>query len=488
MVVHRVDDHRELVRLPCPEKRGFWHVETLFSPDGELLVTAYVGTGAWWQFAAGVAFGASRTVGKPPEPGGRAFYGGAFSPDSRRFLFCPPEGGIGVWDRGERRVVRRLPLDFVPHVSGDRSRGPADRRQQRRCGAGRDPRARIRPRAGGLEIAGRQHESWRGAPTGNSWPSAATAATPAFTSGTYAAGSSPRCFRDIPATSISARFAHTGHLLATASWDGMTRLWDAASGELLATAPGKALGFAPDDRRLAFRAGGSIGVWEVASGDECRTLHPAMLGNRSERRRRPAGVGCASSVPTAGCWRRATRTASACGRPTRVGRSPTSRMAIAVASCFTPTVKASSSLASGAFIAGRSVPIPSTGRTRFVSGHPNPCENRQAPSGTRQHGCPIIERWRCSTTPRPRLCSSIRGILTRPGAGRRSWTAARNRRMTSVAVSPDGRWLAVGGWKQRASESGTCGGAGSSGILRPDDRRRASMTTSSSASVPTASV
>ena len=34
--------------------------------------------------------------------------------------------------------------------------------------------------------------------------------------------------------------------------------------------------------------------------------------------------------------------------------------------------------------------------------------------------------------------------------------------MTSVGVSPDGRWLAVGGWKEAVSGSGTCTGAGSS--------------------------
>ena len=83
---------------------------------------------------------------------------------------------------------------------------------------------------------------------------------------------------------VGAHFAHSGYLLATASWDGTTRLWDAASGEPLATAPGGFLGFSPDDRRLAFAVGGKIGVWDVATGAECRTLHPGMLGNRSEAR------------------------------------------------------------------------------------------------------------------------------------------------------------------------------------------------------------
>ena len=74
-----------------------------------------------------------------------------------------------------------------------------------------------------------------------------------------------------------AQFAHSGYLLATASWDG-TRLWDAASGEPLAIAPGRVAGaVSPDDRRLAFYiVGGKIGVLGRGHGPrECRTLHPA---------------------------------------------------------------------------------------------------------------------------------------------------------------------------------------------------------------------
>ena len=84
-----------------------------------------------------------------------------------------------------------------------------------------------------------------------------------------------------------AQFAHAGYLLATTSHDSTTRLWDAASGEPLATTPGGYLGFSPDDRRLGFVAGGEVGVWELATAPECRMLHPGMLGNRSERGTRP---------------------------------------------------------------------------------------------------------------------------------------------------------------------------------------------------------
>ena len=62
---------------------------------------------------------------------------------------------------------------------------------------------------------------------------------------------------------VGAQFAHTGYLLATSSWDGTTRLWDAAAGEPLAIAPGEFLGFSPDDRRLAFVWAGrsASGTW-----------------------------------------------------------------------------------------------------------------------------------------------------------------------------------------------------------------------------------
>ena len=90
---------------------------------------------------------------------------------------------------------------------------------------------------------------------------------------------------------LHVRFAHSGYLLATSSWDGTTRLWDGVSGEPLAMAPGIVRGsFAPDDRRLAFVVGGKLGVWDVAVAPECRTLHPGMLGNRSETREKPVGM------------------------------------------------------------------------------------------------------------------------------------------------------------------------------------------------------
>jgi hypothetical protein len=87
---------RELLRLPAPDQRSFWHAATMFSPDSELLVAIYVGAGGGTDLLRVWHLGRRELLGSLHNRGGGAFYGGAFSPDSRRFLFCPPEGGIDV--------------------------------------------------------------------------------------------------------------------------------------------------------------------------------------------------------------------------------------------------------------------------------------------------------------------------------------------------------------------------------------------------------
>ena len=113
--VHRLDDHRELVRLPAPKQKGFWYAMPLFSPDGELLVADYIGAGAGGNCLQVWHLERRELLASLQNRGDGTFYTVAFFADSRRFLFSPPEGGIDVWDRAERRVVRRLPLDFAPN-------------------------------------------------------------------------------------------------------------------------------------------------------------------------------------------------------------------------------------------------------------------------------------------------------------------------------------------------------------------------------------
>ena len=41
--------------------------------------------------------------------------------------------------------------------------------------------------------------------------------------------------------------------------------------------------FSPDERRLAFVDGLRVGIWRVAGGDECRSLHLGITGNQTSR-------------------------------------------------------------------------------------------------------------------------------------------------------------------------------------------------------------
>ena len=163
-------------------------------------------------------FGTPRSCSAPCRLGA----GWLFHPDGRRLLFGAPEGGIAIWDRRERRVVRRLPLDFTPnHLALD----PEGRRL---AVNNADPAA---PRVAILELeTGRVLVDWR-SQVGNcamAWSAdgqllavgGGEGSDPASTSGTSAAGRCHRYFRDTSTRSSRAQFAHSGYLLATTSWDG----------------------------------------------------------------------------------------------------------------------------------------------------------------------------------------------------------------------------------------------------------------------------
>ena len=210
----------------------------------------------------------------------------------------------------ERRVVRRLPLDFTPHYLA------LDPEGRRLAVNNADPAA---PRVAILELeTGRVLADWRSQVGNGAMAWSADGQLLAVGGG----GNDPRVYvwnvrrgalasvlQGHTAQIIGAQFAHTGYLLATASWDGTTRLWDAAAGEPLATAPGGFLGFAPDDRRLAFVVGGKIGVWDVAAGAGVPDAPPrhARQPLRGAGRHRGDRGGCQPRRPAGGDLRRGWR-------------------------------------------------------------------------------------------------------------------------------------------------------------------------------------
>ncbi len=76
---------------------------------------------------------------------------------------------------------------------------------------------------------------------------------------------------------IVLRFTHDGSLLISSSWDGSLRVWDPVRGTNLVTVPAGLIRIGPHDRQVALRDHGSLGLWELADGRECRACTTAWL-------------------------------------------------------------------------------------------------------------------------------------------------------------------------------------------------------------------
>jgi serine/threonine protein kinase/WD40 repeat protein/Flp pilus assembly protein TadD len=444
LVVRRMDDDRELLRLPPPPAIPFWFAAPGFSPDGRYLIAEYRGAGGRESLLR-----VWRLENKEPIFS-QAFrsLGWAFHPDGQRLLFCPPQGGLAIWDLEADREIKRLPLDLTaPYCMCLDSDG-------RRVAVNNDPSAN-RPQVKIIDVeTGRELASWN-SQVGNeemAWSSdGRLLATGCTDDGQVYVWDVPRgklasVLQGQTAKVVHCRFAHAGHLLATSSWDGTTRLWDAASGEVLASAWGQLEGpFSADDRRLPFYANAQLGVWDVAHAAECCTLHPGMIGNRAEKPVASGQVQGADFSPD--------------GRLLAVADGDGVRLydtATGLELAHLPTGRCDTVLFQPD---GRSLvscgppglyrwPIRGEEEAGYVhlrigppislrAGQPEPVCHRAAwiPGG------PVL-----AATDNENACVRLLDLAI---LGQSSTLPSEHHRMTSIAISPDGRWAAAGGWKER---------------------------------------
>ncbi len=76
------------------------------------------------------------------------------------------------------------------------------------------------------------------------------------------------------------QFNARGDLLMSTAWDQTTRLWFPCQGRQLVQAESRGSMFSDDGCRLGFEVAGlTVGRWEVAQGEECRTLCGGVQGS-----------------------------------------------------------------------------------------------------------------------------------------------------------------------------------------------------------------
>jgi WD40 repeat protein/Tfp pilus assembly protein PilF len=341
----------------------------------------------------------------------------AFSPDSRQIALTQPDGWTVRFDIASGEIDRRVAANSTPlafHPDG------------RRLAVCRNNRIQVsNVETDAVVYALPEH----GASLGCFSPDGRFLATYGCPSGAEnrafvwdaATGERLAVLDGHQFTVINVAFSHRGDLAATTSWDGTTRLWDPMSGKQLLTCPGYAVAFSADDRWLAF---GYIGG--MALGGARRTYHAA--GRRSDGASfSPDGRLLASATPdTVPIWD--------CTTGTELASIP-----LPGPSLFDPK--------SGALFTGGPAglyrwPIDRSGSSQVVRiGPPQRIAqtvDRVHPSFTvSEDGALLALSAAAGQTALIDLCSERYDRRTIADTH------------TGPALSPDGRWLALGDWHGR---------------------------------------
>jgi serine/threonine protein kinase/WD40 repeat protein/Flp pilus assembly protein TadD len=278
VTVRRMADHAILVHindLGAPARRVVdWRVLLRFSPDGRLLAT---GSDPHHAVALQVwdLNGPRRLLSVPaPDKSPWFFQHFDFSPDSRTLATGQADGSIALYDvESAHRFKTLAPGSFPRSIRFDPS--------GRKLALWRDGDSAVQV----VDLAGGRFGQPLSHParvsTTPSWhPDGALLAIGCADGGVYVWNT---CIgktvavcegRRVEVTHVA--FSQGGDLLASATWDGITRLWDPRTGRQLVSADGMAADFSRGDRWLGWELEGPrVGRWAVATGHECRLLRGA---------------------------------------------------------------------------------------------------------------------------------------------------------------------------------------------------------------------
>jgi serine/threonine protein kinase/WD40 repeat protein/Tfp pilus assembly protein PilF len=264
--VRRVGDGAEICRLPAPGPGGN---DLVFSPDGRLLAVMNpdLAKVQVWSLAGKEPAKVLDEAWRPWDL--------SFSPDRRQLAVQHPDLSIGIFDLATAKRVQRL----AP-------------------GGGAEPiRIAFNPKGGQLALVSQGvaqvHDLktgkvlWQQPPSGVGpcleWhPDGKTLAVGETTTGgdvislwDVATGKQIGKLEGMQGAGIQCAFNHDGTLLASTGWGGILRLWDPLTGrQLFRTFASQVTPrFSPDGRFLAGTVyENKLRIWEIAAGDEYRTV------------------------------------------------------------------------------------------------------------------------------------------------------------------------------------------------------------------------